>query len=109
MRLAAVAQSALPVLLTALVWSPARVQAAESIGGYQLVTEVRITRTISEYTYRATLTNTGGALAGARATATSLAPDTVIVDGALSFEPVPAGGSVLSTDTFSFRQNRLVP
>ena len=88
---------------------PSLAQAALTISGYQLLSEVRITRTVSEYTFRATLTNSGGALGGATATATSLSPDTTIVDGSLSFGPVAAGGSVESTDTFSFRHNRLVP
>src|ERR1700704_1103641 len=84
-------------------------QGGQTIGGYTLLNEVRVTRTISEYTYRATLINNGGALAGATATAVSLSPKTTIVDGALTFGAVVAGGTVVSTDTFSFQQDRTIP
>ena len=80
-----------------------------TIGGYVKVSEVRVTRTVNEYAYRATLTNTGPALAGATATATSSSAATTIVEGALTFGPVGSGGSVESSDTFTFRQDRTVP
>src|SRR5258706_8545489 len=82
---------------------------APSVGGYQLVSDVRVTRTVSELTYRAVLVNGGEALSSATATAISLSPATVVVDGTLTFGAVAPSGSVLSTDTFSFRQDRTVP
>src|SRR5262245_33525533 len=84
-------------------------QVPVTIGGYIKVSEVRLTRTVFEYTYQATLTNGGPALAGATATATSVSPATTIVDGAVAFGPVGPGGSVVSSDTFTFRHDRTVP
>ena len=80
-----------------------------TITSYILVSQVPFARTGWEYTSRAVLSNPGAALAGATATVVSSAPDTVVVDGAVSFGPVASGGTVTSTDTFSLRQNRLVP
>src|ERR1051325_7109972 len=99
-----------PLGILALVTAP-RVssQSAPTIGSYQLISEVRVTRDVSEYTYRAVLTAAGQALSGATATAVSVAAPTTIVDGSLTFGPVAAGGTVTSTDTFSFRHNRTVP
>jgi hypothetical protein len=79
-----------------------------TIDGYELVSSARITRTITEFTYRATITNTGADLAGADATATSLIPATTIVDGALTFGPVGSGAATVSTDTFTIRHDRTV-
>jgi hypothetical protein len=80
-----------------------------TIGGYVKVSELRITRDITEYVYQATLTNAGPALSGATAVASSISGATTIVEGALTFGPVGAGGNVQSTDTFSFRHDRTVP
>ena len=68
-----------------------------------------MTRTVSEFTYRATLVNGGALIAGATATATSVSAATTIVDGSLAFGPAEPGGSVPSTDTFSFRHDRTRP
>jgi hypothetical protein len=80
-----------------------------SIGGYQLQSEVRVTRTISQFTYTARLASGGAALAGATGRATSLSTHTVLVDDALTFGPAGAGASVVSSDSFSFRHDRAVP
>jgi hypothetical protein len=96
------------VALSALSTSVPSTQALFTIAGYIKVSETSVTRTISEYVYRATLTNTGPALAGATALATSLSPATTLVDGSLTFGPVGAGGSVASTDTFTFRHDRTI-
>ena len=87
------------------LWS----QAGLSIGGYQLLSDRRITRDINELTYRATLTNSGGGLSGATARATSLSTTIVMVDPDLTFGPVASGGTVVSTDTFVFRYDRRFP
>ncbi|NOT44078.1 MAG: hypothetical protein HOP14_05680, partial [Acidobacteria bacterium] len=89
--------------------SPLQSQAGLAIDGYVLVSEVRVSRTVSQYTYRAQLTNAGGAIAGAVATATSTAAATTLVDSQLTFGPVGAGQSAPSTDTFSFRHDRTKP
>ena len=57
------------------------------------------------FTYRAVLTNGGGALASATATATSLSSKVKMVDGTLTFETVETGGTVVSSDTFSLSRN----
>jgi hypothetical protein len=95
--------------VTAAVVAVGALGQAPAVGGYQLVSDVRVTRTVSELTYRAVLINGGEGLSSATATAISLSPATVIVDGTLTFGAVAPSGSVLSTDTFSFRQDRTVP
>lgn len=79
------------------------------IGGYQLVSQVRVTRTIGEFTYRAALTNHGEALLEPTAVATSRSAATVLVDDTVAFGSVAAGATTLSRDTFSFRHDRTVP
>jgi predicted secreted protein len=89
--------------------SLSRTQPLMTIGGYEKVSEVRVTRTVTEYVYRATLTNAGPVLAGVTALASSGASATTIVEGTLTFGPVGTGGSVASADTFAFRHDRTVP
>ena len=72
---------------------------AQTVGGFQSASEVRVTRTVSDFTSRATLTTDGGALAGATATPTSLSPATMILEGSVPFGPVGTGGMVVSKDT----------
>src|SRR5262245_26673462 len=96
------------ILLSALGHSVPSTQSLVTIDGYVKVSEVRVTRTVPEYVYRATLTNAGPPLAGATAVVTSLSPATVIVDGSLTFGAVGTG-SVESSDTFTFRQDRSFP
>ena len=74
-----------------------------SITNYQEVSEQRVSRTQSYFTYSATLVNTGGALSGATATLTSLSPSVQVVagQGTLHFGPVASGGQVPSIDTFT--------
>lgn len=80
-----------------------------TIGGFEKISEARITRSISEFTYRATLFNAGADISGATATATSGSPATTIIDGELTFASVASGSSALSSDTFTFRHDRTVP
>ena len=81
-----------------------------SIGSYQLVGSTQISRTIYEYSYKATLTNAGSvAVVSAVATLTSNTASTTVKQGNLNFGAVTAGGSVVSTDTFTIRQDRTVP
>jgi hypothetical protein len=98
------------VLTVAASVLPASGALAElSVGNYVLVTSERVSRTEFQYTYRAQVTNTGPYARDVRASVTSTSPNTVVVDGTLSFGDVPSGGVAVSTDTFSIRQNRLVP
>jgi len=73
---------------------------------YQLVRVQRVSGEVSEYTYRASLTNLGAPLTGATATVTSQSRATTVVDGSLSFGSVATGRTVPSTDTFSVRHHR---
>lgn len=77
-----------------------------TIGNYAKISERRITRTVYEYTYRADVTNSGPAVLNVAATATSTSPYTTIIDNTLSFGDVPAGATVTSSDTFTFRHDR---
>ncbi|MCH8290641.1 Ig-like domain-containing protein [Candidatus Poribacteria bacterium] len=79
------------------------------IENYDPVMGERVSRTEYDYTYTADLMNLGPALQNVVATVTSTSPDTVVVDGTLSFGNVPAKSRVISHDTFTIRQNRLVP
>jgi K319L-like, PKD domain/PKD domain len=94
------------LLLSALIpGSDLSSQASLDIGNYQLVSEQPQKGATVLFTYRATLTNGGGALASAIATATSLSSKTKIVDGTLTFGPVAAGGTLVSSDTFSLSRS----
>src|SRR5687767_7746440 len=74
-------------------------QGAVTIGGYQLVSTVFVTRTVTQFTYKAALTNGPTALTGATATAVSLSPFTVLVDNTLTFGAVGPGAFVVAADT----------
>jgi hypothetical protein len=99
---------ALVALVSAFTFRPVETESGLTVGGYTFVSEVRLTRTVSEFTYRATLANAVGPLSAAIATATSLVPATVIVDNTLTFGAVASGATTPSTDTFSFRHDRSV-
>lgn len=76
------------VVLSALIsGSRPSSQAGLTIGDYQLVSEQPQKGSTVLFTYRATLTNGGAALASATATATSRTKKVEIVDGTLTFEP----------------------
>lgn len=73
---------------------------------YQLVKVQKVSRDVSEYTYRAWLANPGGPLAGATATLVSAPRGLTVVDGSVSFGAIAAGRTAVSLDTFSVRQSR---
>ena len=74
-----------------------------------LTSSARVTRDLTDFTYRIRVVNQGGALAGATAFVSSLSPNTVIRDNEVRLGDLPAGSTITSTDTFTLRQNRLVP
>jgi len=80
-----------------------------TIASYQKVSEARITRSITEFTYRADLTNSGPAISGAVATVASLSPATTVVEGRVTFGALASGTTASSVDTFTFRHDRSVP
>jgi len=75
---------------------------AQTVGGYQLVGQQRINATTVENTYKASLKNGGLPIQGATATL-NVSPGFQIVEGSLSFGPLAAGQTGLSTDTFVIR------
>ena len=79
-----------------------------SITNYQMVSEERLTRTESNFTYRADIVNAGAARSAVTATVTSRVPSVQIVQGTLHFMPVPANSQVPSSDTFVIRVDRTV-
>ncbi len=91
-----------------LLIGPWPVALQATVGGYIKVSETRVGLTIFEYLYRATLSSPF-ALTGATASVVSLVPATTIVDGSVTFGPVAGAGSVVSSDTFTFRHDRSVP
>src|SRR5450759_2358852 len=83
-----------------------------SITNYQLVSQQSISSTKSNFTYRADLLNTGGALGSVTATVTSVDPFSVrVVPGqdTLQFAPVPANSQVTSSNTFTIQVDQTVP
>ena len=89
-----------------------------TISNFQLVAEQRQSPTESYFTYRPELLNTGAARTAVTGTVTSLDSAIRLVDPVtgdllaqanLHFAPVPAGGRVMSSDTFTILANRTVP
>ncbi len=81
-----------------------------TVTGQQLVNRRRVSRTDVEFTFQALVTNTGSTLAtNVHATLTTSSPDTLVIEGAVSFGNVPSGQTVASQDTYTIRQNRRVP
>jgi len=84
-------------------------QGGFSVGNYRPASKARPIDGGGEEAYRARLTNGGAAVSAARARVVSLTPNIVVLDDTLVFQPVPAGGSVVSLDTFSIlRTGRVV-
>jgi hypothetical protein len=80
-----------------------------TIGNYVKVSEKRISRTVYEYTFQADITNNGPLAINVIGTVTSNFQYTTIVDNKLTFGNVPAGATVSSSDTFTFRHDRQYP
>lgn len=85
----------------------ADVTAQVSVSNLTLVSSTRVGRTLFDYTYKITLTNSGGALTGVTATVTSAAPATQIADGTVAIDSLGAGAAVSPADTITIRQDRL--
>jgi len=84
---------------------------ALSITDYQLISQQQVTRTQSNFTYRADLVNTGVAQPALTAIVTSKIASISVVPGQskLHFPPVPANGRVTSTNTFTVLVDRSLP
>ena len=109
------------VALLTLILLPSHAAISDlSVGNYQLISSTRVTRTIFDYTYKATLTNPGPVdVLNLTATVKSKSGKTTITDNTIHFGDVPAGqsssedvvvdGKVTNTDTFTIRQDRNIP
>jgi sugar lactone lactonase YvrE len=76
-----------------------------SISDYVLISKRKVSQGEFEYAYRAAVTNSGAAAAyDVKAKGESLNPAIKLHDRELKFQNVPAGGSVLSRDTFTVRK-----
>lgn len=105
---------AIVFVFSALLPSGAFGQAAPlglTVGNYQLVSEQRVSRTESYFTYRADIFNAGAARGPITATVVSKTPSTKVAQGqgTLNFPSVAAGGRATSTDTFTLLVDRTVP
>lgn len=79
------------------------------VQSYSLVSSVRSGRTTFDYTYRALVRSDQASYRNARFTLTSAAAATQVVDGSVALGDLDAGQVVLAADTFTIRQDRLVP
>ena len=71
------------------------------------VSKKRISRTVYEFTFKATLSNHDVPIKNVSATITSTSPHTVIMsDNKVTFNDVAANETVTSEDTFTMRQDR---
>jgi hypothetical protein len=88
--------------VTATVVPPMNLNGQTSIGNYQVISQT-VVGAYTQYTYQATLTNTGSAgFATAIAKLISVPSVATLLDaGTLGFAVVPAQGTVVSANTFS--------
>ena len=108
-QLLGVALAASALLLQGSLPSPLP-QGGFSVGNYRRASKVKRIDAPGVELYRAQLTNSGAAVSAARAKVVSLTPEIVILEDTLVFQPVPAGASVTSLDTFSIlRLGRAFP
>ena len=98
----------LAALCFAVAASSTLAQAQLTAVNLTLVSYSRISLTQFQYTYNISAHSGGPAYSGVTAVVTSTSSHTVVVDGYLTFGNVPAGGTVVSTKTFSIRQDRTV-
>lgn len=99
------------VLLTIQIVFLGQVLAQEPVidKHYILEKKQRVDRTNYDFSYRVKITNTGVAIKNVHAIVSSSSANTVVIDGSVQFNDIPAGGASLSIDTFTIRQNRLFP
>lgn len=96
---------AAPVLTAHLFSAP--LPGPFTVSDYQLVRQTPITRTVTEFEYRATVTNLGSyPAASVTGNVQTLDPAVQLVQTYTTWDNVPAGQSVVSTTTFTFRIDR---
>ncbi|WP_281561223.1 hypothetical protein [Thalassomonas sp. RHCl1] len=74
-----------------------------------VVSSSRVSRVEIEYINTLDISNTGGAFTNIVITVSSTSPNTVITDNQVLVDEMLSPGSLTTTDTFSFRQNRSAP
>ncbi len=95
-------------IYTLIVLVSSSVTAAPDLGvvNYQLVSQKRLSLTVYDYTYRATVRNNGSEATGVNATLITYPAAVTPQDATLSFGDVAANTSQVSADTFVLRHNR---
>ena len=73
---------------------------------YSLTSKKRLSRMVSEYTFKATLINGDTAIKNVSATASSNSSFTTVIDGDVSFNDIEASATTESSDTFIIQQDR---
>lgn len=76
------------------------------VHGYVLERNVRLSRTLSEYTYGAAVRNQGDPARHVRARLTTTAPGLTVLDGRLGFGDVATATARSACDTFTVRHDR---
>jgi hypothetical protein len=92
------------ILLTG--WMARAAWADPVVTDITLVSEKRISRTVFEYTYKATITNDGTTRKNVRATLNSVGSGTIIIDGIIDVGELAVNQIITPTDTFTIRQDR---
>lgn len=95
------------LLLPSYALQPA--SAAPFVESYTLVSSVRSGRSSFDYTYRPLIRVDSNSYRNAAFTVTSTTPATQVVKAAVIVGDLDAGNIVLTPDTFTIRQDRLVP
>jgi hypothetical protein len=79
--------------VTAAVSAPASLASQTSIGNFQLVSQQQVNSTLTDYTYTATLTNTGSAAQEVQAELATLPANVTILSDTLAFVNVAASST----------------
>lgn len=81
-----------------------------NVSAYELLRETRITRTVYEYEYRVTATNSeAGPAFQVQAAATSQNPSLRVIQGVAQFSRINAGASAAASNTVIFQLDRRTP
>lgn len=96
------------IALAALVASTA-LYAAPTVTGMQLISEMRVSRTVFDYTYKVTIQNDATARQDVAAQVATVGAGTSIQDGAVTVGGLAANQQVTPTDTVTLRHDRLQP
>ena len=96
------------LIIASLLPTQAQADASSlTVGNYQLISSKRITRTVYEYTYKASISNIGGNADDVTARLNISVPGITVLDGELSFGDVNAGATTVSADTFTVQHDRV--